>query len=54
MDTGAYFTSLGNNFAGPRPAIVMVERGKEELIRRRETFEDLFSRDVIWKGESKA
>jgi diaminopimelate decarboxylase len=46
MDTGAYFTSLGNNFAGPRPAIVMTENGEAVLIRRRETFEDLVARDV--------
>jgi diaminopimelate decarboxylase len=46
MDTGAYFTSLGNNFAGPRPAIVMLEDGKAALIRRRETFDDLFARDI--------
>jgi diaminopimelate decarboxylase len=46
MDVGAYFTSLGNNFAGPRPAIVMIENGTATLIRRRETFEDLASRDM--------
>ncbi len=46
MDTGAYFTSLGNNFAGPRPAIVLVEDGRATLIRRRETWDDLFSRDL--------
>ena len=48
MDTGAYFTSLSNNFAGPRPAVVMVENGRRRLIRRRETFEDIFSRDAIF------
>jgi diaminopimelate decarboxylase len=46
MDTGAYFTSLGNNFAGPRPAVVMLENGTSVLIRRRETFEDLVARDI--------
>jgi len=46
MDTGAYFTSLGNNFAGPRPAIVLIEDGRANLIRRRETWKDMFSRDV--------
>lgn len=46
MDTGAYFTSLGNNFAGPRPAVVMLENGAPLLIRRRETFEDLIARDT--------
>jgi diaminopimelate decarboxylase len=48
MDTGAYFTSLGNNFAGPRPAIVMIEDSAASLIRRRETYEDLVARDVIF------
>jgi len=47
MDTGAYFTSLGNNFAGPRPAIAMIENGSASLIRKRETFEDLVSRDAV-------
>jgi diaminopimelate decarboxylase len=52
MDTGAYFTSLSNNFAGPRPAVVMVDNGAPRLIRRRETFEDIFSRDTIFsEGE---
>lgn len=46
MDVGGYFTSLGNNFAGPRPAIVSVEGGKPTLIRRRETYEDLIERDL--------
>ena len=50
MDTGAYFTSLSNNFAGPRPAVVMVDDGRPRLIRRRETFEDIFSRDAIFSG----
>jgi diaminopimelate decarboxylase len=45
MDTGAYFTSLGNNFAGVRPAIVMIDDGRAGLVRRRETYEDLVSRD---------
>ncbi len=52
MDTGAYFTSLGNNFAGPRPAIVLIEDGRASLIRRRETWDDLFSRDVSLGGSS--
>ncbi len=46
MDAGAYFTSLGNNFAGPRPAIVMIDKGVPKLARRREAFEDMVSRDV--------
>jgi diaminopimelate decarboxylase len=46
MDVGAYFTSLGNNFAGPRPALVVIEKGVPKLARRRESFEEMVSRDV--------
>ncbi len=46
LDAGAYFTSLGNNFAGPRPAIVMIEKHAARLARRREAFEDMVSRDA--------
>lgn len=45
MDTGAYFTSLGNTFAGPRPGIVMLEDAQPKLVRRRETFQGLIARD---------
>jgi len=47
MDTGAYFTALGNNFAGPRPALVTVDDGTATLARRRESFEDMISRDAV-------
>jgi diaminopimelate decarboxylase len=50
MDTGAYFTSFGNTFAGPRPPIVMIESSGDRLIRRRESYEELFSRDVEMKA----
>ncbi len=45
MDTGAYFSSLGNNFAGPRPAILVLEKGAPRRARRREWFEDMVERD---------
>lgn len=48
MDTGAYFTSFGNTFAGPRPPIVMIERSGPRLIRRKEKYEELFLRDLNW------
>ncbi len=47
FDAGAYFVPMNNNFAGPRPAIFMINGSGSGLIRRRETFEDLFQRDVI-------
>lgn len=45
MDAGAYFTSNATNFAFPRPAVVMVDRGEAEIVRRAETFADLVARD---------
>lgn len=47
FDAGAYFVPMNNNFAGPRPAIFMINGRGSRLIRRRETFEDLIQRDVI-------
>ncbi len=41
LDTGAYFFSFNNNFAGPRPGVVMIEGGRFRSLRRRETYEDL-------------
>jgi diaminopimelate decarboxylase len=46
-DTGAYFTSLGNNFGGPRPAILWIENGEPRLIRTRESFDEMTSRDLF-------
>lgn len=46
MDAGAYFTSLGNNFAGPRPPIVLIENGHPVLVRERETFGEMVGRDT--------
>jgi len=47
MDTGAYFVSTGNNFAFPRPPVLMVKKGKVQVIRERENYEDLVRKDVI-------
>ena len=46
MDAGAYFTSTATNFGGPRPAVVLLDKDRAELIRRRETHEDLVRQDV--------
>ena len=54
MDTGAYFTSLGNNFAGPRPAVVMIEDGKAHLIKERETFSEMIRRDKFFTDQKSA
>jgi len=43
LDAGAYGSSLSSNYnSRPRPAEVLVEGKTVELIRRRETMEDLF------------
>lgn len=45
---GAYSIPMASNYnALPRPAIVMVKERQARLIRRRETYQDLMSRDVI-------
>jgi diaminopimelate decarboxylase len=45
MDTGAYFTALESSFGFPRPAIVAVNDDSCILVRNRETFDDMISRD---------
>ncbi len=47
MDSGAYFTSLESSFGFPLPAIISVTGDHHALIRRRETFEDMVSRDNL-------
>ena len=47
-DAGAYFTVQETNFGFPRPPIISVREGNANLLRRRETFDDMVSRDVGW------
>ncbi len=48
LDTGAYQeVSMSNFNAMPRPASVLVTGDRAALIRRRETEEDVFRRDVM-------
>lgn len=45
---GAYSIPMASNYnAMPRPAIVMVKESRGRLIRRRETYQDVMSRDLI-------
>jgi diaminopimelate decarboxylase len=45
---GAYSIPMASNYnALPRPAIVMVKEGQARLVRRRETYQDLMSLDLI-------
>jgi len=47
-DGGAYCLAMGSNYnSSLKPAVVMVNKGKARLIRRRETFEDLIRCDVV-------
>ncbi len=46
--SGAYCLSMASNYnACLKPPIVFVKEGKARLVRRRETFEDLMSCDVV-------
>jgi diaminopimelate decarboxylase len=48
LDTGAYQDATATNFnALPRPATVLVHDGGAEVVKRAETFADVFSRDVV-------
>ncbi len=47
MDSGAYFLALEANFGFPRTAVVMVSDGQAHVVRRRETFEEMASRDLF-------
>ncbi len=45
---GAYSIPMSSNYnAIPRPAIVMVKENRARLIRRRETYQDLMSLDIM-------
>ncbi len=46
--TGAYGHALANNYNGvPRPPVIFVRDGNARVVVRRETYEDLMSRDVV-------
>jgi len=48
FDTGAYGLAMSNQHtAQSRPAVVLVNGGRAEVVRRRETFEDLVKLDRI-------
>ncbi len=45
--TGAYGFSMANNYNGiPRPPVIFCKDGRARAVVRRETYEDLFNRDV--------
>ena len=46
--TGAYTYPMASNYNGiPRPAVVLVNEGKSEIIVKRESYSDLLTNDVI-------
>lgn len=48
LDTGAYQDATSANFnAMPRPATILVNGSEAEIIKRAETVEDVFRRDVV-------
>lgn len=47
MDCGAYFNALESSFNFPKPPIVSVKGDGYTLVRRRETFDEMFLRDNI-------
>jgi len=47
LDAGAYSISLSQQFIRPRPPVVMVNGGRKRLVRRGETFEDIFKCDIL-------
>jgi len=48
MDAGALFCAEPDEvFSIPRPSAVMLQGGKAELIRERESFEDIISLDQL-------
>ncbi len=45
--TGAYGHAMANNYNGvPRPPVIFVSHGDARVVVRRETYDDLFARDV--------
>jgi diaminopimelate decarboxylase len=48
LGTGAYNYSMSSNYNKlPRPAVVLVNQGKEELMVKRETYEDLIRNEIV-------
>jgi diaminopimelate decarboxylase len=45
MDSGAYFVPFASSFSFPQPAIVMIEDGRDTVVRLAETFEHMTALD---------
>jgi diaminopimelate decarboxylase len=50
MNAGAYSFSMASQYnSRPRPAEILVKNGESEIIREKETYEDLFNNQIIPK-----
>jgi diaminopimelate decarboxylase len=48
LDVGAYgFTMASNYNALPRPPVVLISKGEEFLIRRRESYGDMVGGEIV-------
>jgi diaminopimelate decarboxylase len=47
MDAGAYFVPFSTTFSFPKPAIVVQDGERIEVLRRAETFDDMIGLDVM-------
>jgi diaminopimelate decarboxylase len=53
--SGAYCLAMASNYnSNPTPAVVLVHEGKSRLLRRRQTYEDLMTADVMQVEPSSA
>ena len=47
LDTGAYDYAMASNYnRNPRPAVVFVENGRDQLVIKRESYDDLTHLDL--------
>ncbi|WP_295731579.1 diaminopimelate decarboxylase [uncultured Limosilactobacillus sp.] len=52
LDTGAYDYAMASNYnRNPRPAVVFVENGHDQLVIKRETYDDLTHLDLNYESE---
>ena len=47
MDSGAYFVPFATSFSFPQPAVVAIDGGRVDVMRRAETFDDLVLGDRL-------
>jgi diaminopimelate decarboxylase len=48
LDTGAYGFTMASNYNGqPRPAVILTTHGQSDVIRSRESYEDLIAKETI-------